>query len=236
MNDWLHHVDSATVLAGQMIIYTVYCLVIISVIAWVASRITQEPGGTTPLQPAASPPPPPSPRDHRHGGRRGLSGRLTHDAGPRPVSSRAFYAWIGFLVLIGVSLHVITYNTIPWVEDDLAGTPVDAAHTFTISIADHRWDIPGGRLQVPCDELVKFSVQSLTSPDNPEEPALTYGFGIFRPDNTMVAQMQVVPGHSNDLLWTFTSAGTYSIRSTEYSGPTGFDIVAHGAIVVSDCQ
>jgi len=199
MNDWLHHVDSATVLAGQMIIYTVYCLVIISVIAWIASR-------------------------------------LTKDASERPGSAKVFYAWLGFLALIGVSLHVITYNTIPWVKDDLAGTPVDAAHTYTLSIANQRWDIPGGQLQVPCNELVKFSVQSLTSPDNPTQPALTYGFGIFRPDKTMVAQMQVVPGRSNDLLWTFNSEGTYSIRSTEYSGPAGFDIVAKDAIVVSGCK
>jgi len=199
MNDWLRHVDSATVLWGQMIIYTIYCLVIICVIAWIASR-------------------------------------LTKDASVHQGSPKVFYTWIAFLVVIGVSLHVITYNTIPWVRDDLAGTPVDAAHTFKISIANQRWDIPGGQLQVPCNELVEFSVQSLTAPDNPDQPALTYGFGIFRPDHTMVAQMQVVPGHENNLLWTFNSPGSYSIRSTEYSGPAGYDILAKDAIVVSGCK
>ena len=50
---------------------------------------------------------------------------------------------------------------------------------------------------------------------------LTYGFGLFRPDNSMVFQMQVVPGHRNDILWQFDRPGVYTIRSTEYSGPAG---------------
>ena len=32
---------------------------------------------------------------------------------------------------------------------------------------------------------------------------VTYGLGVFRKDNSMVFQMQVVPGHENDILWTF---------------------------------
>ena len=48
---------------------------------------------------------------------------------------------------------------------------------------------------------------------------LTYGFGLFRPDNSMLFQMQVVPGHRNDILWQFDKPGVYTIRSTEYSGP-----------------
>ncbi|MBI5399085.1 hypothetical protein HZB07_00515 [Candidatus Saganbacteria bacterium] len=31
--------------------------------------------------------------------------------------------------------------------------------------------------------------------------------------------MQVVPGHSNEILWIFSSSGKYAIRSTEYAGP-----------------
>jgi cytochrome c oxidase subunit 2 len=37
----------------------------------------------------------------------------------------------------------------------------------------------------------------------------------------MVFQMQVVPGHRNDLLWQFGETGVFDIRSTEYSGPAG---------------
>jgi cytochrome c oxidase subunit II len=44
---------------------------------------------------------------------------------------------------------------------------------------------------------------------------LTYGFGLFRDDNSMATQMQVVPGRENNLLWTCETAGVHSIHSTE---------------------
>lgn len=71
--------------------------------------------------------------------------------------------------------------------------------------------------------MVRFDV---TSDD------LTYGFGVFRPDHTMVFQMQVVPGHKNDVLWRFTKPGLYTIRSTEYSGPKGYAMIVQDAIEV----
>ena len=75
-------------------------------------------------------------------------------------------------------------------------------------------------------ELVLFDV---TSHD------LTYGFGVFRQDNSMVFQMQVVPGHKNQILWEFVKPGLYNIRSTEYSGHKGIDMIVSEAIrVVED--
>ena len=61
---------------------------------------------------------------------------------------------------------------------------------------------------------------------------LTYGFGIFRSDNSMVFQMQVVPGHRNDILWQFNKPGIYTIRSTEYSGPKGAQMIVPDAVEV----
>jgi cytochrome c oxidase subunit 2 len=52
---------------------------------------------------------------------------------------------------------------------------------------------------------------------------LTYGFGLFRKDGSMVFQMQVVPKHKNTLLWTFKECGKFDIRSTEYAGPAQYD-------------
>ena len=65
---------------------------------------------------------------------------------------------------------------------------------------------------------------------------LTYGFGIFRADHTLVAQMQVVPQSRNDLMWQFGKNGTYYVRSTEYSGPKGAKMIAKDAIVVTGCD
>jgi len=81
--------------------------------------------------------------------------------------------------------------------------------------------------QVGCGEHVVFNAISND---------LTYGFGIFRADHTMVAQMQVVPKSRNDLMWRFEKNGTYYIRSTEYSGPKGAKMIAQNAIVVTGCD
>ncbi len=54
---------------------------------------------------------------------------------------------------------------------------------------------------------------------------LTYGFGLFRQDNSMLFQMQVLPGHVNDILWVFDRPGVYTIRSTEYSRPAGIGMI-----------
>ncbi len=77
------------------------------------------------------------------------------------------------------------------------------------------------------DELVEFDV---TSND------LTYGFGLFRQDNSMLFQMQVVPGHRNDILWEFKKSGVYTIRSTEYSGPKGIHMIVKDAVEVVGCD
>ena len=78
-------------------------------------------------------------------------------------------------------------------------------------------------------KIHSFSVD-VTSKD------LTYGFGIFRQDHTLVTQMQVVPDSRNDLMWKFGKNGTYYIRSTEYSGPKGAHMFVEDAVVVSGCD
>ena len=80
---------------------------------------------------------------------------------------------------------------------------------------------------INCNELVEFDV---TSND------LTYGFGLFRQDNSMLFQMQVVPGHRNDILWRFAKSGVYTIRSTEYSGPKGIHMIVKDAVEVTGCD
>lgn len=142
------------------------------------------------------------------------------------VAPRFFYAWVVLLVVVGVSLHLITYNTIPWVQPDLHRDGVNVDASFEISVADHQFKLPSDKLEIACNQTVRFNV---TSDD------LTYGFGLFRPDSSMLFQMQVVPGHDNEILWTFTKNGTYTIRSTEYSGPAGYQMLVPDAVVVSGC-
>ena len=146
------------------------------------------------------------------------------NSGPRPA---LFWTYVVVLVVIGTGLHFLTYNAVPWVSIDLNRADITADQVFDITYENHEMTLSSNPMQVGCGEHVVFNAVSND---------LTYGFGIFRTDHTMVAQMQVVPHSRNDLMWRFDRNGTYYIRSTEYSGPKGAKMVAADAIVVSGCD
>lgn len=139
------------------------------------------------------------------------------------VSNALFYSFVTMLVVLGVSLHIITYNTIPWAPMDINRAEIKADKVFDITVANHEFILPSETLVINVGEKALFDV---TSND------LTYGFGVFRQDNSMVFQMQVVPGHRNDILWQFNKPGVYTIRSTEYSGPKGAQMIVKDVIHV----
>ena len=95
--------------------------------------------------------------------------------------------------------------------------------SFNIIVENHEFKLPAEQLVAEVGDIVEFDV---TSHD------LTYGFGIFRSDNSMILQMQVVPGHRNDILWKFLEPGVYTIRSTEYSGPKGIAMIVKDAVKI----
>jgi cytochrome c oxidase subunit 2 len=150
--------------------------------------------------------------------------RVTRESPGAGLKPAYFYAWVAFLVVLGVSLHLVTYFTIPWKPMDMHRASITPDKVFDIGVAAHRFTLPGEKLAVACNDKVLFNV---TSKD------LTYGFGVFRADHSMVFQMQVIPGHRNDILWQFDTPGAYTIRSTEYSGPAGVGMILKDAIVVS---
>jgi len=149
--------------------------------------------------------------------------KVTSKGKSTKVKPGLFYGFVIFLAVLGVSLHIITYNTIPWVPTDVNMKKIEADRTVEITVENHEFKLPSERIKVKTNEIVKFSV---TSKD------LTYGFGLFRADNSMLMQMQVVPGHKNDLLWKFSKPGLYTIRSTEYSGPKGIAMIEKDAVEV----
>jgi len=107
---------------------------------------------------------------------------------------------------------------------DMHRATITPDKVFDISVASHAFQLPSEKLIIACDDKVLFNV---TSRD------LTYGFGLFRNDHSMLFQMQVVPGHKNDILWQFDKPGVYTIRSTEYSGPAGVNMTLKDVVVVS---
>lgn len=149
--------------------------------------------------------------------------RLTKPGKGGGVKPALFFTFVALLAVLGMSLHLITLKTIPWAEPDLHRASVEVDKVFEIRVANHEFVLPAERLVVKVGEKVRFDV---TSDD------LTYGFGVFRPDHSMVFQMQVVPGHRNDVIWQFTKPGLYTIRSTEYSGPKGIGMIIPDAIEV----
>jgi cytochrome c oxidase subunit II len=153
--------------------------------------------------------------------------KVTREGKSNVVKPAFFYSFVGFLILIGVSIHIITFNTIPWSPMDLNRREIKPDRVFDITVSDHKFHLPSEKLTIQCYEKVMFNV---TSSD------LTYGFGLFRNDNTMVFQMQVVPGHLNDILWQFDKPGVYSIRSTEYSGPKGVAMIEKDVVEVVGCE
>ena len=141
------------------------------------------------------------------------------------LKTRLFTALVVFLIVLGVSLHITTNLTIPWVSIDLNKDNITPDEVINISVANHKFILPEEKLSVKAGEIVLFDV---TSED------LTYGFGVFRQNGSMVCQMQVVPGHRNDLMWEFETPGIYTIRSTEYSGPKGHQMVLPDVLEVTE--
>ena len=149
--------------------------------------------------------------------------QITRSGKSNKISNTLFYSFVGFLVVLGISLHIITYNTIPWAPMDINRNDITPDKVFNISVANHEFQLPSEKLLVEVNDKVLFDV---TSKD------LTYGFGVFRSDNSMIFQMQVVPGHRNDILWQFSKPGVYTIRSTEYSGPKGAQMILKDVVHV----
>lgn len=181
-------VDSSVVLYGQTIAYTLYCIVIILLVAWFSYAVTRQSKSSK-------------------------------------IKTGYFYTFVAFLTVLGVSLHIITYNTIPWAPIDLNRSDFTPDKVVKISVANHKFTLPDEKIVLKTGEKVLFDVSSTD---------LTYGFGLFRPDNSMVFQMQVIPWHKNDIIWVFEKPGVYTIRSTEYSGPKGVMMIVKNAVVVSN--
>jgi len=182
--------NSIELLQFHWMAYTLYSLMIISVIAWFAYNLTRKEKANS-------------------------------------IVRIPFYGYMAFLVAGGVGHHIFTYNTVPWVAEDITRHDITADQTFHISVKRHVYTMPDEKIIINCGEKIMFDVVS---------EDLTYGFGLFRKDHSMVTQMQVNPGSKNDLLWTFNHNGVFDLMSTEYSGPRGNAMFIADAVEVRGCD
>jgi cytochrome c oxidase subunit 2 len=130
-------------------------------------------------------------------------------------------------VLIGVFLvfNVVTLSPlVPW-QEWLFWTNPTPDRRVSIEIENYQFKLPPEGIEVKAGEYVEFTAVSTD---------VTYGFGVFRPDSTLVFQMQVITGFENRILWKFDAPGTYDVRSTEYSGPEHSSMLVKDAIRVTE--
>jgi hypothetical protein len=123
-------VDSALVLKGQAIAYTLYVLAILALMAWFAWRVTRP--------------------------------------GKSSLHSGWFYAFVGLLVVAGVTLHIATYRTILWKELDMNRASIKADKVFNINVAAHRFQLPlRGLFSVELAQLIADQGAALYGPNAP---------------------------------------------------------------------
>ena len=181
---------SIELLKFHNVAYTIYAMLIISIIAWFGYNLTR-----------------------------------TEKA--KPIVRIPFYGYIAFLVVLGVGHHIFTYNTIPWVSQDIMRHNNTPDKVFKVEVSNHHFTLPAKQMVAKKAQKVFFDVRSSD---------LVYGFGLFRKDGTMVMQMQVNPGSKNDILWTFNECGTFDLRSTEYAGPKGNAMFVKDAMKIVGCK
>lgn len=131
--------------------------------------------------------------------------------------------WFGLLILVALAFNAVTLSPlVPWQSWLLWSQPTPDKRV-SIEMENYHIKLPAQGIEVRANEFVEFVA---TSRD------VTYGFGAFRPDGTMVFQMQVLPGRENRMLWKFDAPDTYDVRSTEYSGPRHPEMFVKDAIRV----
>jgi cytochrome c oxidase subunit II len=131
--------------------------------------------------------------------------------------------WLFLLIGVFLVFNAVTLSPlVPWQKWLLWSRPTPA-RTFRIEVENYQFKLPAEGMEVRVGEYVEFVA---TSKD------VTYGFGAFRKDHSLVFQMQVIPGMTNRIVWLFDKPGTYDVRSTEYSGPRHSEMFVPDAIRV----
>ena len=159
--------------------------------------------------------------------------KKTEQEGVEPKGmERSERRWLAVLIVIAIVGNGIVLSTlIPSVRTAVWGD-FPPAKTVYLTVDNYTYYVVEGNLTYRLDshpinvtvgDAIEFDIWSND---------VTYGFGAFRSDGSMVFQMQVVPGYQNTLVWIFDEPGSYTVRSTEYSGPNNWEMVYHDAIQV----
>lgn len=99
--------------------------------------------------------------------------------------------------------------------------------------------VPYGKSAGPNKQVVRVTgVQFAWAIDPPDVKAdrpvefqigsndVNHGFGLYNPHGTLLTQVQVIPGKTQKLVWTFHEVGTYKILCLEFCGANHHEMVA----------
>ena len=71
-----------------------------------------------------------------------------------------FYWYMAFLVAGGVGHHIFTYNTIPWVSQDISRESITPDANYDFEIENHKWIGLPKKVTVQCGQTIEFNVKS----------------------------------------------------------------------------
>jgi len=125
-----------------------------------------------------------------------------------------------FIFLIGV-IVVLLFVTmksdlIPYPESKSGEPDV----TVQVTGSTFSWDIVPNT--VPVGKVIEFAVTSMD---------VTHGFGIYNSKGEIITQVQVMPGYTNKLRYTFKEPGEYKIICMELCGTNHQSMISEIQVV-----
>ena len=110
--------------------------------------------------------------------------------------------WLTALVVVFATLFAITIPSFPY----LRAAELPSAKHIPVSAQQFAFPIPA---VLPVNTPIVFDV---TSKD------VNHGFGIYDPENRILAQVQAMPDYVNHLAVEFKEPGKYTVRCMEFCG------------------
>ena len=74
---------------------------------------------------------------------------LTRQEKAKSIIRIPFYGFVGFLVVAGVGHHIFTYNSVPWVAQDINRHEITPDKVYNISIKKHKFILPTKTFPIP---------------------------------------------------------------------------------------
>ena len=132
--------------------------------------------------------------------------------------------WVSLILVIFIvfSASTLAYLPYPYAHTDVKPTMiVDVqAQQFSWCLSPApTWGSPNckSNYAIPVGNTVYFNVSSTD---------VTHGFGVYDASGSILFQVQVMPGFYNNIMYQFTSPGTYYIRCLEFCGYGHYEMIS----------